>query len=192
MLLHISVLIHLDHAHHVDPLYRRKRKVCFHYGLAAFHGMFRKFQILALLSRRYFYLSPHYFFRIETVLKRFAEYGEIVNHYRPMDFTKRRPSPFAFIRFRNEEDARAAIMEMDGATFGDNAVVVTDGNSQDSYFTQDTGFITNEAFDKPRVVVDNFDSSLPSNHYEIKRKLELSKADRVYSIRIDDLPLDVT
>ena len=84
------------------------------------------------------------------------------------------------------------MMELNGASFGDNQIVVTDGNLQDSYFTQDTGFITNEAFDKPRVVVDNFDGSLPSNHYEIKRKLALAKAEQVYSIRIDDLPLNIT
>ncbi len=109
-----------------------------------------------------------------------------------MDFTKRRPSPFAFIRYRTEEDANAAMMGLNGKTFGINQLVITDGNVQDSFFTLDTGFITNEAFDQPRIALDTFDGSLPSNHYEIKRKLALSKAEQVYSIRIDDLPLDIT
>jgi hypothetical protein len=54
-----------------------------------------------------------------------------------------------------------------------------------------TGFITNEAFDTPKVIIDNFDGSLPENHYEIKRRNELRLRPNVHAVRVDDIPLDI-
>ena len=40
---------------------------------------------------------------------------------------------------------------------------------QHHFFTQDTGYITNEALDSVVVAAKKFDPSLPSNHYAGKR-----------------------
>lgn len=128
----------------------------------------------------------------EEVLKECKKHGVIANSYRPMDFTKRRPSPFAFVRYANAQEALNCMASLDGMQFGDNTLVVTDGNEQDSYFTQDTGYITNEKFDTVKRIEDNFDGSLPSDHWEMKQKEARSHADKVYSIRIDDLHPEIT
>lgn len=70
-------------------------------------------------------------------------------------------------------------------------ITVHDANFQDSYFTQDTGFITNELFDVPVVKVDNFDPSLPETHYTVKRQRELKYAESSYNVRVDDFPLNM-
>ena len=70
-------------------------------------------------------------------------------------------------------------------------ITVHDANLQESYFTQDTGFITNELFDVPVVKVDNFDPSLPEEHYTIKRQRELKYAETHFNVRVDDFPLNM-
>mmetsp|Transcript_1039 Transcript_1039/g.1738 ORF Transcript_1039/g.1738 Transcript_1039/m.1738 type:complete len:162 (-) Transcript_1039:93-578(-) len=81
---------------------------------------------------------------------------------------------------------------MNGRLYFYKRITVHDANSQDSFFTQDTGFITNEMFDVPVVKVDNFDPSLPKEHYVIKRQRELKYADNVTSVRVDDFPPDMS
>lgn len=53
------------------------------------------------------------------------------------------------------------------------------------------GFITNEAFDIPKVEVNHFESAMPSSHYEVKRRQQLLEVDRVYSVKVSDVPLEV-
>ena len=54
-----------------------------------------------------------------------------------------------------------------------------------------TGFITNQKFDVPKVIPPEFDSSLPEEHYMLKRKEYLRQTDVQYSLRIDDLPQEI-
>ena len=56
----------------------------------------------------------------------------------------------------------------------------------------DLGFITNEAFDVPIPPKDDFDASLPDNHYQMKRREELKQREVYYSVRVDDLHPDIT
>lgn len=132
--------------------------------------------------------------KFEEVLEECRKFGPIADSYRPMDFTKHRPSPFAFVRFSCQQDGLNCIASLDGMEIGTNRdkLAFTDGNLQDSYFTQDTGYITNERFDTVKRVEDNFDPSLPANHWEVKRKLERANADRVYSIKVEDLNPEIT
>jgi hypothetical protein len=77
---------------------------------------------------------------------------------------------------------------MHGAVYGENVITVGDANLQDSFFTQDTGFITNEAFDTPKMVENHFDSSMPQDHWTRKRREEVKSTAVQYTLRIDDLP----
>lgn len=54
------------------------------------------------------------------------------------------------------------------------------------------GFITNEAFDVPKPPPDEFDSSLPDTHYQMKHKQELKQRDVYHTVRVDDLHPDIT
>ena len=105
--------------------------------------------------------------------------------------SKNKPSRFAFIRYIRKEDANAAIRSLHGKKYEFERITVHEANQQDSFFTQDTGFITNEMFDVPKLVINEFDSSLPDEYYDIKRRRQLENVEQVYSIRIADLPQEI-
>lgn len=69
----------------------------------------------------------------------FQQFGKIVDFKRPTNLGKHRPSQFAFIRYERDEDGQRAIEEMDYRVLWESRIQVTDGNKQNSYFTQDTG-----------------------------------------------------
>lgn len=97
------------------------------------------------------------------------------------------PRPFIFVRYFSREAAEAALtlnlLEIDG-----NPITVN-WAKQDSFFTQDTGYITNSEFDRAPVNTDDvFDSSMPREHYLKKRQEAAKQADVFYSVRVDDLP----
>lgn len=107
--------------------------------------------------------------------------------------SRHEPSSFAFIRYEDEHCTWQAIEEYDGNYLWDTRLSVQEANKQNSYFTQDTGFITNEEFDVPRPPPPDFDATLPENHYYLKRKEELKNyAGEGYPIRIDDLPPEIS
>jgi RNA recognition motif-containing protein len=131
-------------------------------------------------------------FRDEEVKEVFKEFGEIIEYRRSMNLARHKPSPFAFIRYPDEHSAWRAIEEHDNKYLWTNKISVTEGNKQQSYFTQDTGFITNEEFDVPKIPPPDFDSSLPENHWEMKRKADLKHNLDTFSVRIDDLDPHIT
>ncbi len=75
----------------------------------------------------------------EEVKKAFGEYGTIIEYRRPVNLAKRKPSAFAFIRYKDEQSFIAAQAAMNGRIMWDVELIVGDGDKQDSYFTQDTG-----------------------------------------------------
>lgn len=95
------------------------------------------------------------------------------------------------MRYVRKDDADDARESMHQRLFFYKKITVHEANSQDSFFTQDTGFITNQLFDVPVVKVDNFDPSLPPEHYTVKRQRELKYADKVYNVRVDDFPINM-
>jgi RNA recognition motif-containing protein len=109
-----------------------------------------------------------------------------------MNMAKHLPAAFAFIKYADEQSAWKAIEELNNTYLWETRISVQEANKQHSYFTQDTGFITNEEFDVPRPPPPDFDSSLPETHYQMKRKQELSGQSNVYSIRVNDLPPEIT
>mmetsp|Transcript_2710 Transcript_2710/g.4203 ORF Transcript_2710/g.4203 Transcript_2710/m.4203 type:complete len:232 (-) Transcript_2710:123-818(-) len=128
----------------------------------------------------------------QSIYDDFAAFGKIGDFYRPSNLQRGKPSRFAFVRYFSKEDADNASMAMHGKRYGENVITVHDANMQNSYFTQDTGFITNQLFDTPKVAETDFDSTMPPAHYPTKRKEELKQLDVQYTLRIDDLPPEIS
>lgn len=124
----------------------------------------------------------------------FGRFGEIGDFYRPNNLAKRQPSRFTFIRYVKKDDAEQAIAEMHGQVYEDCRITVHESNQQDSFFTQDTGFITNQLFDVPKAPPVEFDASLPEEHYPMKRKqaLKTLPLEQQFALRIDDLPPEIS
>lgn len=106
----------------------------------------------------------------EEVLHEFGVYGNIVEFTRPLKLDKHEPTSYAFIKYEKEEDMINAIMNMDHRyCFGEfNEILVQEAN-QDSFFTNQTGGLTNYNIPPKQVDDDSFDSSMPKEHYIIKR-----------------------
>jgi RNA recognition motif-containing protein len=101
------------------------------------------------------------------LLDDFSVFGEVGDFYRPTNMDTLSPCPFAFVRYRSKESAEAAMMHYNGCLYGDKKLSIHKANLQDSFFTQDTGYITNEAFDTPILKPPPFDGSLPRTHSQI-------------------------
>ena len=124
----------------------------------------------------------------EDLLADFKVFGEIGDFYRPTNMDSLKPCPFAFVRYRRKESAVAATAFYNLKMYGDTKLTIHE-SKQNSYFTQDTGYITNEAFDTPIVKPPPFDSSLPRNHQQVLQELHLANAEELFVIRIEDIPL---
>lgn len=55
-----------------------------------------------------------------------------------------------------------------------------------------TGALTNHEFQFPPREIPEFDSSMPYDHYQMKRQEVLKMTDTVYPIKIEDLHPDIT
>jgi RNA recognition motif-containing protein len=117
----------------------------------------------------------------------FSQFGEIADMYRPADLGRSIvPCQYIFIRYHSEEAMKNAILQTDGRyLYGKEIRVVM--AIQNSYFTQDTGYMTNESLDKKVVVVDKFDSSMPIQHHAVKREEEIKEVDVTFNLRVDDI-----
>lgn len=116
----------------------------------------------------------------------FSKFGEIGDFYRPVLLHKHQNSTVAFVRYKREEDGRRAEEAMNGKMLEDNEIVVCQA-IQPVFFTHDTGYLTNYELNVPPREAEEFDSSLPENHYDMKRKEELKATDKYYTVRVDDL-----
>lgn len=126
---------------------------------------------------------------LDELLAEFSEFGEIGAFYRPTDTSRHIPTKYVFVRYVHPGCAELAMEALQGRKFGKDiptAILIKEAK-QVSFFTLDTGYITNEALDTKLVHVAHFDSSLPDNHYQVKHEEELKKADDVFTIRIDDI-----
>ena len=125
----------------------------------------------------------------QELLPLFGQFGEIGAFYRPTDTSKHMPTKYVFVRYLEPGCAELAMEHLQGRKFGhlDSLPIRIKEAKQVSFFTLDTGYITNEALDTPLVQQTWFDSSLPENHYQVKHEEELKKVDEVYTLRVDDL-----
>ena len=105
-----------------------------------------------------------------------------------------------FIRYLDKGNAEKALEELQGATFGgfslggiwhEQKIIIMEAQ-QKSFFTQDTGYITNEALDSVQVADKFFDSSLPANHYAVKRADAIKNSDETYNLKVSNIPPQIT
>jgi len=138
--------------------------------------------------------------RLENVLEEveigdlerdFSRFGSIGDIFRPTMQHDMRPAKYVFIRFHEKGSAEAAMEALQGAVYHGAAIRIKEAK-QESFFTNDTGYITNEALDTPLLNEKFFDSSLPKNHYSVKRTEALKTLDEVYAIRVADLDTAIT
>lgn len=130
----------------------------------------------------------------------FSKFGEIGDFFRPTNNQTMLPTQYCFIRYLEKGSAEIAMSEMEGKAFGgySNGGIWNETNimvreaKQESFFTQDTGYITNEALDSQEVVEKHFDSSLPFNHYAVKRADAIKHSDEVYTLKVTDIPEEIT
>lgn len=130
---------------------------------------------------------------LEELRAAFARFGEIGSMYRPTDTSRHEFTKYVFVRYLEAGCAELAMEALEGAQFGtDGSAIRIKEARQVSFFTNDTGYITNEALDTFEIKDRFFDSSLPSNHYQVKHEEALKAADEVYTLRVDDLHASIT
>jgi RNA recognition motif-containing protein len=95
-------------------------------------------------------------------------FKSLLDVYLPMNLNKRAHRGFAFVRFRNKVDAAAAMEEFQGYKLKGEPITISICK-QNSFFTLDTGYITNEALDNLPERASNFQPGMPDAHYETLR-----------------------
>lgn len=127
----------------------------------------------------------------EDVKKEFEAFGTIAHYSRPMDLSKRLPSSYAFIKYRDQQSANDAVTALNGMWIWDTELHV-DEATQPCYFSNNTGGLINHEYDFPARGEEDFDSSLPPDHYLVKRQEALKHSDRVFTVKIEDLHHEMT
>jgi RNA recognition motif-containing protein len=99
------------------------------------------------------------------IKEEFQAFGNILELRRPRNHGSKKPTQFAFIVYDSEDAATAAIFAMDGKDIWDSRLSAGDGDTQDSYFTQDTGMKrqSQHPFIWPIFISFAFQVSLPMN-----------------------------
>lgn len=150
----------------------------------------------------------------DSIREVFSYYGEIRHFSRPILKDKCIPSQFAFIKYRDEASAKDAVESMNNAYIWDVDLTVDEANAQESFFSGSTGIVfsviglslyssydclcsmkgglVNHEYNFPPREIHEFDSSMPYNHYQIKRQEALLRTDDVYPIKVEDLHPDIT
>lgn len=104
----------------------------------------------------------------------------------PYDLTTRGHRPFAFIRFYEEGAANAALA-LNGSESNTEKPLEVTLAKQDSFFTKDTGFITNDSLHQVVAAPVEFDSSMPASHYEAKYRARPLDFSKLFTLRVDNL-----
>jgi len=116
----------------------------------------------------------------------FSRFGEIFSAKIPENLDTHEQKGFGFIAFKREESQQMAIMELDGTVLG-GYILGVETAKQNSFFTKDTGYITNATLDHSEVLVDDFDSSMPDAHYEAKYKSRPVDLNKLMTVKVDNL-----
>jgi hypothetical protein len=155
----------------------------------------RKDEMICLRLENVYTFTPS-----EVLYDAFSEFGEIGDFFRPTNTQTMLPTQYCFIRYMEEGSALTALAEMDDKKFGgysnggiwDETSIKVKRAIQDHFFTQDTGYITNEALDSIVVQAKVFDSSMPTSHYSTKRAEAIKYNDEVFTLKVSDIPAQIT
>jgi len=121
----------------------------------------------------------------EDLKELFATYETLMDVYIPMNLRTRHHRGFAFIRFRWKDEADACMLSFSGHNLKGSELKI-DYAVQNSFFTQDTGYITNEALDSLPERGSDFEPGMPDAHFETLRYLNRDLSDQI-TIRVGNL-----
>jgi RNA recognition motif-containing protein len=131
----------------------------------------------------------------EELREIFARFGVIGDLYRPISvgtaFSRPEQKRYAFVRYFSEDDAESAIREMNGYQLYDESLIVEHA-TQDSFFSNSTGYITNYEINEPPRGELEFDPSMPASHRAKKVEEWARQADKVYTVKVEHLPHGIT
>ncbi len=154
----------------------------------------RKDEMIALRLENVYIYTPS-----EVLYDAFSAFGEIGDFFRPTNTQTMMPTQYCFIRYLEAGPAEVAMSQMQGKKFGgyyggiwDEAPIYIKKAKQESFFTQDTGYITNEALDSVKVEEKYFDPSLPPTHRAVKRADAIRHNDEVWTLKVSDVPDVIT
>ncbi len=116
----------------------------------------------------------------------FARFGEIVRCAIPENLSTKQQTGIAFVTYKYENAANAAIAAMHDSEFMSHIIIVTKA-SQNSFFSQDTGFITNATLDKKVADQVEFDSTMPAAYYEAKYRNRPIDTKNLLTVKVDGL-----
>lgn len=122
---------------------------------------------------------------VKNLLK---DYETLLDVYMPMNLHKRAHRGFAFVRFRWKAEAVACVDKLDGFMLKGQRLKV-DMCVQVSSFTQDTGYITNEALDSVPQEDNAFVPGMPDSHFETLAYENRDRSD-VVTLRVANLGHD--
>lgn len=118
-------------------------------------------------------------------------FGEIFALGIPENLDNHEQKGFAFVTFKREEDANRCVDEVHQTEFMGHIIRAVHAR-QESFFTQDTGYITNESLDHVAESVGEFDSSMPANHYEVKYRNRPLDQRTLHTVKVDNLAPNMT
>jgi RNA recognition motif-containing protein len=121
----------------------------------------------------------------------FAKYPSFVTVYMPINLHTRAHRGFAFVRLQARSDAERAIEELDGIVDLKGQIMKVSMCIQNSFFTQDTGYITNEALDTLPERTNQFVPGMPESHFETLHYQNRDLSNQ-YTLRVGNLNEHVT
>jgi RNA recognition motif-containing protein len=120
-----------------------------------------------------------------------SRFGETLSSAVPTNMQTKEKKGYGFVEFKYEEDANSVIEALNGNDYHDHVIGVCMA-VQESIFSQNTGYITNEHLDFHVEEETEFDSSMPESHYEVKHKNRPLDVASLVTVKVDNLPLNST
>jgi RNA recognition motif-containing protein len=125
--------------------------------------------------------------RIHMQSKIFFSMGDL---YLPMNLHKRAHRGFAFLRFVERDEAERCVQEMDNTILMGQPIQVF-FHKQNSMFTMDTGYITNEELDTIPERASDFEPGMPDAHHDTLKYNARDLSNQV-TLKVSNLEDDVT
>jgi len=121
--------------------------------------------------------------KLQTDMSRF---GTILSSAVPTNMQTKEKKGYGFVEFKYEEDANDVVDALNGNDYEEHVIGVCHAQ-QESLFSQNTGYITNEQLDYSVEEQSEFDSSMPESHYEVKYRNRPLDVANLVTVRVDNL-----
>lgn len=115
-----------------------------------------------------------------------SRFGEVLSAAVPTNMQTKEKKGYGFVEFKYEEDAQSCINALNENDYEGNVIGVCMA-IQESIFSQNTGYITNEHLDFRVEEEAEFDSSMPESHYEVKYRNRPMDVANLVTVKVDNL-----